>query len=244
MAYDYEKMTDEELTALANALLNGDEEMEPDPEEAVRVLKTAADRGNADALCDYGTCLMNGIGTEKDDASAVRCWQTAAEKGCVPAMFKLAVCLLKGLGGLPKDESKAAEYFTRAAQGGDPNSLFNLAILYENGVGVEKDPHKSRMYLEEAAGKKYPLACLFLGMKRMSEAGEDAEKQAAAAALVATAAEAGEPQAQFFYGSFFENGTGVEKDLAEASGWYRRSAKAGFVPANRALQNLGFPGVI
>ena len=57
------------------------------------------------------------------------------------------------------------------------------------------------------------------------------------------AAESGEAQAQFVYGSLFQNGQGVEKDLAQAAGWYRRSAKAGFPPANQALMQLGFPGV-
>ena len=67
---------------------------------------------------------------------------------------------------------------------------------------------------------------------------------APAAGAAAPTAEAGQPAAQFMYGMCCENGIGVEKDLSEAAGWYRRAAKAGNKQANDALMNLGFPGVL
>ena len=243
MAMDFEKMTEEELLEAAQHYLDGTDDFEQDPEMGAQLLKTAADRGNANALCDYGTCLFNGTGVPKDDGAALRYWEEAAQKGCAPAMHKMAVCWLNGLCGMEKDPAKAVEFFTQAAEKGELNSTFNLAVMYENGVGVTKDLAKSGQYLQAAAEKKYPLACFFLGMKTMAGAGDDAEQIARAVSLIQFAAEAGEAQAQFVYGSLFQDGHGVEKDLAQAAGWYRRSAKGGFPLANQALMRLGCPGV-
>ncbi len=243
MAMDYEAMTDEKLLELAQHYFNGTDDFEQDPEEGAYIVKIAADRGNADALCEYGTCLLNGTGVPKDDKAALQYWEQSAEKGCALATYKIAVCHLNGLCGLEKDPSKGAVLLDKAAQLGDADAMFRLALLYENGVGVPKDSGKADEYVRSAAKQDHPIACFFLGMKIMSGAGEDREKIAQAVQLIGFAAESGEAQAQFVYGSLFQNGQGVEKDLAQAAGWYRRSAKAGFPPANQALMQLGFPGV-
>ena len=243
MATDYETMTDEELIELAQHYLNGTNDFDQDPEEGARLIKMAADRGNADALCDYGTCLFNGTGVSKDDAAALACWTKSAEKGCALAMYRMGVCYMNGLCGLTKDPRRAADFFAKAAEQGDPNATFHLAVMYDNGIGVAKDPAKSEEYLQAAVEKKFPVACFFSGMKTMAGAGDNEEAIAKAVELIQYAAESGEAQAQFVYGSLFQSGRGVEKDLAQAAGWYRRSAKAGFLPANQALRQLGFPGV-
>lgn len=243
MATDYEKMTDKELLELAQHYLNGTGDFDQDPEEGVRIIKYTAERGNADALCDYGTCLFNGSGIAKDDAAALEYWTQAAEQGSASAMHKVGMCYLRGLCGLEKDPRKSADLFTQASEKGEANAIFNLAVMYENGIGVDKNPAKSNELLLIAAEKKLPIACFFLGMKTMAEAGSNAEATAKAVSLIQLAAEAGEARAQFVYGSLFQSGRGVEKDLAQAAGWYRRSAKGGFAPANQALQQLGFPGI-
>ncbi len=58
-----------------------------------------------------------------------------------------------------------------------------------------------------------------------------------AAELLARAAEAGSPEAQFELGQLYETGLGVEQDIARAIGLYRQSAAAGFPDA---LNDLGF----
>lgn len=245
MALNYEEMTDEELFELVQQLRKIDEDEdeadEDNLEEAAKIVKLVADRGNVGALCDYGVFLMNGDGVEKDEAAAVACWEKAAEQNFAPALYKLGVCCLQGVCGLPKDESKAADYFTKAAEQGNADSMLNLSVLYSNGMGVEADPQKSNAYLEMAAEEGQPVACCVIGATLTSKA--DPKDWERGAKLLEQAAEAGNTEAQFFYGMCCEKARGVEQDLAEAAGWYRRAAKAGMPQANEALINLGFPGL-
>lgn len=246
MAFNYEEMTDEELFALAKELRQGFEEGdedfdEDDLTEAASIVRLVADRGNVGALCDYGVYLMNGEGVEKDEAAAAECWKKAAEQDYAPALYKLGVCSLQGLCGLPKDESKAVGFFTKAAEQGDADSMLNLSVFYSNGMGVKADPRKSEAYLEMAAEAGQPVACCVIGATMTGKA--DPKDWERGAKLLEQAAEAGNTEAQFFYGMCLEKARGVEQDLAEAAGWYRRAAKAGMPQANEALKNLGFPGL-
>ena len=244
MTGNYEKMTDEELCELAFALHEGSDEVEQDLEEAAEVIKIAADRGFAPALCDYGVYLMNGDGVERDEAAAIECWEKAAEQDFAPAQYKLGVCYMQGACGLEQDDAKAVEYFTKAAEGGEPDSMLNLSIFYGNGIGVAIDPAKSLEYLEMAVAQEQPAACYFLGSRLVTKEGRTEEETVRGADLLRISAESGYTTGQFIYGMCCEEGRGVEKDLAEAAGWYRRAAKSGLPQANDALMHLGFPGVL
>ena len=244
MANHYEKMTDEELCELAFAFHEGSDEVEQDLEEAAEVIKIAADRGFAPALCDYGVYLMNGDGVEQDEEAAIACWEKAAEQDFAPAQYKLGVCYMQGVCGVEKDDAKAAEYFIKAAEGGEPDSMLNLSIFYGNGIGVPIDSEKSYHYLEMAAEQEQPAACYYLGSGLVTKEGRTEEETLRGAELLRISAESGYTNSQFIYGMCCEEGRGVEKDLAEAAGWYRRAAKAGLPQANAALMHLGFPGVL
>lgn len=244
MAMDYEKMTDEELCELAFSLHEGSDGQEPDYDEAATVIKIAADRGSAAALTDYGVYLMNGEGVEKDEAAAVECWKKAAQQDFAPAQYKLGVCYTQGACGVEKDDALAAQYFVKAAEGGIADAMFNLAIFYGNGIGVGIDGAKSMEYLEKAVALEQPAACYFLGSRLVTKENRTEEETTRGADLLQQSAEKGYPEAQFIYGMCCEEGRGVEKDLAEAAGWYRRAAKAGIPQANQALMHLGFPGIL
>ena len=243
MAYDFQKMTDDQLFEMADKLYYGKDGFDQDLTAAALAVKTAADRGNAGAMCDFGSYLMNGEGVEKDEAAAVEYWKRSAEQDFPAALHKLGMCALRGLCGVEKNEAEAAAYFKRAAEGGDRESIFTLGMLYDNGLGVEKDPRKALEYLQKASELKQPDACFLIGTKLLTLDGISQERAEEAMGMLLTAAEAGQPAAQFMYGMCCESGRGVEQDLAEAAGWYRRAARSGVAEANQALMRLGFPGV-
>ena len=76
------------------------------------------------------------------------------------------------------------------------------------------------------------------------ETASSQETREKGAEYLTKAAEAGNQEGQYLLGVCCEKGMGVEKDLSEAAGWYRRAAKAGSKQANEALVRLGFPGVM
>lgn len=244
MKYDLEKMTAEELNVLSDKLLTGGDGVEKDPAEAAAVTKLAADAGDAKALCNYGSFLMDGTGVEKDETAALEYWRKSADMGFGPALNKVGLCHLFGLCGLEKAPGEAVPYFEKAVEEGVTEAMFHLTMMYENGIGVEKNQETADRYLAMAADNKFPTACLMLALKKFAVKNGDGSEQKEGAELLLIAAEGGNQNAQVMYGMCCENGIGMEKDLSEAAGWYRRAAKAGNVQANDALKKLGFPGVM
>lgn len=56
-------------------------------------------------------------------------------------------------------------------------------------------------------------------------------------------AELGDVEAQFNLGVMYDEGAGVEQDLAAAAGWYRKAAEQGFVDAQTNLGVMYFHGL-
>ena len=244
MADKYEQMSADELYKFAEELYAAEDDEEKDLEEIAELMKMAADKGSAIAQCDYGVFLVNGEGVEKDEKTALEYWKKSAENNFAPALHKVAVCYLQGYCGEEKDEKKAFDYFMRAAEGGVKDSMFNVALFYQNGVGTEPDVNKAFEWIKKAAEAEQPQACYLLAMHYMTGTNGLPVDKEKSIALLTTAAESGFPEAQCTLGSCYETGSGVEKDLAEAAGWYRRSARAGLQQANESLKRLGFPGVM
>ncbi len=241
MSYDYDRMTNEELNELCDKYLLGADGVDKDPAEAAAIARIAADRGDAKAQCNYGSFLLDGTGVEKDEAAALSYWRQSADQGYASALNKVGLCLLIGLCGAEKDPQSAEAYLRKAAEA---DSMFYLATMYKEGMGVPKNEVLSDQYLVMAGEKKFPLACLILAMRKFAVKNGTGTEPQEGATLLLTAAEGGNSTAMMLYGSCCENGIGVEKDLSEAAGWYRRAAKAGDKQANDALKNLGFPGVM
>jgi FOG: TPR repeat, SEL1 subfamily len=243
MGYDFEKLTTEELDELCERFLQ-ETDGQYNYSAAAAAAGIAAERGDAKGLYLYGSLLIDGNGVEQDIPKGLECWRKSGEMGYAPANDRLGFCLMSGICGVRKDPASAVVYFKKAAEAGHADSMFHLAMMYGIGTGVEKDEAESDKYLSMAAEKKLPVACMLLARKKLSADNRTAEDLQEAAALLLTAAEGNNTEAQLLYGVCCEKGIGVEKDLAEASGWYRRAAKAGSQQANEALINLGFSGVM
>ena len=56
-------------------------------------------------------------------------------------------------------------------------------------------------------------------------------------------AELGDAEAQFNLGVLYDEGAGVESDLATAAGWYRKAAAQGFIDAQTNLGILYYHGL-
>ncbi len=61
-------------------------------------------------------------------------------------------------------------------------------------------------------------------------------------ATLQRAAQAGEPSAQNMLGAYYQHGTHVARDMAQAAAWYRRAAEAGFAIAQNNLGVLYVKG--
>lgn len=112
-------------------------------------LRPAADRGDALAQFNLGTCYLNGDGVPKDDVEAAKWFQRAADRGYAKAEAVLGGLYELGQ-GVTRDYVTAAQWYREAAEQGYAGAQWRLGFCYWNGQGLPQD------YVE--AYKWYSLA--------------------------------------------------------------------------------------
>ena len=95
--------------------------------EAVRQLRQAAERGDAEAQNNLGVSYDHGDGIAKDDAEAVRWYRLAAEQGHAKAQNNLGTMYKFGV-GVPKDAVAAVRWYRLAAEQGHAKAQYNLGV--------------------------------------------------------------------------------------------------------------------
>ena len=119
--------------------------------EAVKWFHKAADRGNADAENNLGTCYANGLGVPKDEAEAAKWYRKAAEQDDADAQYWLGRTYEIGRGvetniveaakwyreAALNQNAGAQEWIRKAAENGDASAQHHLGMLYARGlVGI------------------------------------------------------------------------------------------------------------
>lgn len=120
------------------------------------LIKSAADKGDVEAIRLLAMAYKEGYGTEKNPQKAFELFNAAAEKGDAESIFKVSKCFIDGV-GTPVDYDEAFKWAKKAADTGNSDGLRNLGYLYECGLGVEKDHEKAFEYFKKAAdaGNEY-----------------------------------------------------------------------------------------
>jgi len=118
---------------LALLLLTSGSDM--DLEQAVELLRKAANAEIPDAQHALGVLYLQGRGVAKDASEAARLFERAARNGSSVGAVEYAILLFNGEGVAPS-ESQAARYFRRAAAQGNAIAQNRLARLLVAGRGV------------------------------------------------------------------------------------------------------------
>ena len=82
---------------------------------AIKIFKTLAEQGDADAQSNLGVLYYKGQGVPKDYKEAARWFRKTAEQGQADAQFNLGLMYYKGQ-GVPKDYVTAYMWYNLAAQ--------------------------------------------------------------------------------------------------------------------------------
>jgi hypothetical protein len=101
-------------------------------DDAIKLYREAADRGNLRAMVSLGLLMESGDGLPKDPAKAVALYERAAAAGSPDAAINLAVAAMGGV-GTPRDPARAVELLTKAAAAGSPIATYNLGVLAQEG---------------------------------------------------------------------------------------------------------------
>jgi len=106
-----------------------------DERRALVLLKLSAAQDNAEAICQLGLCMHEGIGVPKDLEGSVRLLRRAAEKNHPRALHALGSCYMYGE-GVPVDDQTAMYFFQRAADLGEPRAVATIQLLNQHSDGV------------------------------------------------------------------------------------------------------------
>jgi len=137
-------------------------------EEAVALLRPAADDGDTEAAMFLGTVYLYGTGVAADYDAARRYLEMAARDGRRDALYNLGSVYDKAI-GVPRDAGQALHWFRLAADQRDAQAQLNLALFHLHGDGVARDARAARTWLERAANNGSKRAQGILASGRIGE---------------------------------------------------------------------------
>lgn len=131
------------------------------------------------------------------------------------------------------DYERAVKEWRDPAAKGDPDAQFNLAQAYRLGRGVEQNTKQAEVYYAQAAAQGHLKAADNLGLL-LFQAGQRED----AMPYVRSAADRGDPRAQYLLGIAHFNGDLVEKDWVRAYALLTLANAAGLPQAAPAIQQM------
>ena len=178
-------------------------------------------------------------------AAAKRIWEALDERNFSEAGFDLGILYEDGL-GVTRDIDRALAYYRRSAMLGSPKAMFRLGVLYwlgAPGVPIQRDEGRRFLSMSAAAGDTD--AQRYLAAENSTADVNDPVLRADQAlagghadeyiAILKTSAEAGLARAQTRLAWSYEEGKGVERNLALAAEWFSKAAQGGDGEAMYAL---------
>lgn len=109
--------------------------------EAIPILKQAAELGNAESQYNLGYCYQAGVGVGRNLEKAVEWYLKSAEQGFNDALYQMMMAYGNG-SGVEQNMEKAFSYALKCAENDDATCMFNVINCYKEGVGTEKDSEK------------------------------------------------------------------------------------------------------
>ena len=101
--------------------------------KALKLLRPAAEAGDAAAMHGLGQMYGEGLGVRRSISDAISWWARGAELGSHECQSDLGCCYEAGT-GVVQSEEEARRWFLAAAEQGNPTAMFNLGgALFRSG---------------------------------------------------------------------------------------------------------------
>jgi TPR repeat protein len=111
-------------------------------EEAYKLWRPLAEKGDANAQYNLGLLYRNGRGVEQNDREALIWFSKAAQQGMLDAQYNTGLMYMEGR-GVAVSKLEAFEWWKLAASKGHAPSQHNLAVLYAYGIATRKNVNKA-----------------------------------------------------------------------------------------------------
>jgi len=166
-------------------------ELQGEMDQAVAMLREAADQGHMEAQAVCGDLYGFGFGVAKDGRLAFVYREKSAQQGDLVAQYNTGIEHRDGL-GCDQSYRRAAEWLQKAALQGHAGAQHALGYAYEYGQGVPQSDEKAfELYSQSAAqGHPYGQSSLAIcyhdgrGCKQSYERAVELFRQSAAQGLV------------------------------------------------------------
>ena len=145
-------------------------------DQAVPLLRKAAEKGHKKAQYRLGRCYEKGHGVAVNETTAVQWYQKSAKQGYDKAQYRLGMCYKEGK-GVTKNRQKANEYFAKAAQQENADAQYQLAKAYLKGKGVPPNEKKARTLLKKAVSNPKDGADILKKIKKDAAEGDEAAQR-------------------------------------------------------------------
>ena len=237
-----------------------------DYEEAVKWYRIAAEAGNAFAQYSLSLMYLSGDGVKGDDSQAFKWAEKSALQGDSSGQYALGRHYVWGW-GVELDYNKAFKWFNKSALQGDIDAESEIGWLYFWGNGVEKSYKQARSHWQKAAdqGSAFDMdniASLYfygLGVEKnavtadrwLVRAARKADEDDGLGQSIISSLENQTEDVEikeilgayscYALGVYYRDGYVVEKDLDEASRWFKKSVRMGSEQAMEAFIALQPP---
>ncbi len=236
----------------ARTFLFGSDDTEPDFEQALRLFLEEAEDGNALAMHDLGRMYTDGLGVEMDTDIAFTWYAKAlaafeaieSEKENRYVEYRIGKMYAAGF-GTEQDCEEASGWFSEAVSKNHKYAQYSLAGLYYRGQGVERDYQNAFRLYQKSARQRVPYASYELA--KMYRDGIGTARNADEAQLNFEEAFLGfkgleeqshDDKLQYRLGQMLYTGTGTEKDVDAALGYFEKAARLGNVHAQYMLGKI------
>ncbi|MGE3477269.1 MAG: tetratricopeptide repeat protein [Rhodospirillaceae bacterium] len=149
------RMTQGDLQAQAElgARYGRGQDVAADVPKAIKLLKEAADRNNADAQHWLATAYSNGTGVEKNEAQAALLYEKAAAQGHREAQYMMGVLISNGQAGFASSWPGAFPFFWKSADQGLAVAEFMIGYIYQEGKIGNVNPQVAAYWYRRALSR-------------------------------------------------------------------------------------------
>ncbi|MEP3944609.1 hypothetical protein [Ascidiaceihabitans sp.] len=237
--------------ALGTKYLQGTQDFDPNPTEALRWLQAAAQAGDPGAMSNLGFGYTQGTVLPRDDALAAQWYQRASDRGLARATLALARMVETGRGvqadragsfalyqlAVEQGSTLAAQLLGQRTLAGDfdatlaPHDAVGwVAVLLD---GDQSDAAQVWLTTQADAGVRPAQAALGQWLLTQESRATDAIRWLERAAL------AGHVPSQYRLGDAYSTGAGAPLDYVQAHAWMNIAAASGHIKARetRSLLN-------
>jgi TPR repeat protein len=201
--------------------------------EAIRLLRSAAEKGHVPAMIHLGSHYLTGNGVDRSARTAFQYYSMAVKlffKNTLLLPILILVLILLAICLVCKTSSLCSSIKTRLllkfSRPDSPKAQYEKGLRYLHGKGIQKQVVEARRLFERAAAQNYAPAQVQIGLF-FKEGLIVQESRVKATEWFQKAAEQGDAEGLFMMGKCHEEGAGVPLYLPKALGFYLLAASKG-----------------